>query len=146
VLAAGSELSDSDVRTAIRNSGGVKGSLLIPEAPFELLVRRAIGRLLAPALQCKDLVHAELLRIAKQSVPRDVGRFPSLQVRGHASSRGANQWGRAPRRAPCDSGERRVLFRRQESLAGRRRGAAVCERPIGFGQATSTRCRGSGER
>jgi hypothetical protein len=33
-----SELSDEDVRTAIKNSGGVKGSLLIPEAPFELLV------------------------------------------------------------------------------------------------------------
>ncbi len=27
------------MRTAIKNSGGVKGSLLIPEAPFELLVR-----------------------------------------------------------------------------------------------------------
>ncbi len=35
---ARSELSDEDVRTAIKNSGGVKGSLLIPEAPFELLV------------------------------------------------------------------------------------------------------------
>lgn len=34
-----SELTDEDVRTAIKNSGGVKGSLLIPEAPFELLVR-----------------------------------------------------------------------------------------------------------
>ena len=34
-----SELSDEDVRTAIKNSAGVKGSLLIPDAPFELLVR-----------------------------------------------------------------------------------------------------------
>ena len=33
-----SELSDEDIRTAIKNSGGVKGSLLIPDAPFELLV------------------------------------------------------------------------------------------------------------
>jgi hypothetical protein len=31
------------VRTAIKNSGGVKGSLLIPEAPFELLVCYTVG-------------------------------------------------------------------------------------------------------
>ena len=75
-----SELSDGDVRTAIRNSGGVRGTLLIPDAPFELLVRRAIARLLTPSLQCKDFVHGELLRIAGQCAPPDITRFPSLQV------------------------------------------------------------------
>lgn len=35
------------------HSGGIRGSLLIPEAPFELLVRRAIERLLPPALQAR---------------------------------------------------------------------------------------------
>lgn len=74
------ELTDEDVRTAIKNSGGIKGSLLIPEAPFELLVRRAIDRLLAPSLQCKEFVHAELLRIAAECVPPEVGRFPVLQT------------------------------------------------------------------
>lgn len=74
------ELSDEDVRTAIKNSGGIKGSLLIPEAPFELLVRKAIERLLPPALQCKDFVHAELLRIAAQCAPPEIARFPVLQT------------------------------------------------------------------
>jgi len=78
-----SELTDEDVRTAIKNSGGVKGSLLIPEAPFELLVRRAISRLLPSALQCQQFVHAELLRIASQCAPADVSRFPNLQVSSH---------------------------------------------------------------
>ncbi|PRW60097.1 dynamin-related 3B-like isoform A [Chlorella sorokiniana] len=73
-----SELTDDDVRTAIKNSGGIKGSLLIPEAPFELLVRRAIERLLPPALQCKDFVHSELLRIASQCAPPEVKRFQIL--------------------------------------------------------------------
>lgn len=73
------ELSDDDVRTAITNSGGIKGSLLIPEAPFEVLVRRAIERLLQPSLQCKEFVHAELIRIAAQCMPPDTGRFPALQ-------------------------------------------------------------------
>eukprot|EP00884_Botryococcus_braunii_P002074 jgi/Botrbrau1/11868/Bobra.126_2s0004.2 len=76
-----SELSDENMRTAIKNSGGVKGTLLIPDAPFELLVRRAINRLLAPALQCKEFVHSELLRVAAQCVPPDVARFPRLQAR-----------------------------------------------------------------
>ena len=75
------ELTDEDIRTAIKNSGGVRGTLLIPDAPFELLVRRAIGRLLTPALQCKEFVHAELLRIAGQCAPPDIGRFPALQAR-----------------------------------------------------------------
>ena len=78
---ARSELSDDDVRTAIKNSGGIKGTLLIPEAPFELLVRRAIERLLPPALQAKEFVHGELLRIAAQCAPPDAARFPVLQVR-----------------------------------------------------------------
>jgi len=43
-------------------------------------VRRAISRLLAPSLQCKEFVHGELLRIAGQSAPADVARFPVLQV------------------------------------------------------------------
>lgn len=73
-------MTDEDVRTAIKNSGGVKGSLLIPEAPFELLVRRAISRLLPSALQCQQFVHSELLRIAAQCAPADVSRFPALQV------------------------------------------------------------------
>ncbi|CAK0784287.1 hypothetical protein CVIRNUC_007491 [Coccomyxa viridis] len=76
-----SELTDEDVRTAIKNSGGVRGSLLIPDAPFELLVRKAIARLLTPSLQCKEFVHAELLRIAAQCAPADITRFPKLQAR-----------------------------------------------------------------
>ncbi|EIE21671.1 hypothetical protein COCSUDRAFT_37405 [Coccomyxa subellipsoidea C-169] len=75
-----SELTDDDVRTAIKNSGGVRGSLLIPDAPFELLVRRAISRLLTPSLQCKEFVHAELLRIAAQCAPPDIARFPKLKA------------------------------------------------------------------
>ena len=75
-----SELTEEDVRTAIKNSAGVKGTLMLPDAPFELLVRRSISRLLAPALQCKEFVHSELLRIAGQCAPPDIARFPSLQV------------------------------------------------------------------
>ncbi|KAF8057938.1 DRP3A [Scenedesmus sp. PABB004] len=75
------ELGDEDVRTAIKNSSGVAGTLLIPQEPFELLVRRSIGRLMSPALACKELVHEELLKIAEAAAPRDLGRFPALRRR-----------------------------------------------------------------
>ena len=74
-----SELSDDDVRTAVKNAGGVRGTLLIPDAPFELLAKRAIARLLPPALQCKELAVAELLRLADECTPPDVRRFPALR-------------------------------------------------------------------
>ena len=75
-----SELSDDDVRTAVKNAGGVRGTLLIPDAPFELLAKRAIARLLSPALQCKELAVAELLRLADECTPPDVRRFPALRA------------------------------------------------------------------
>lgn len=76
-----SELTDEEIRTAIKNAGGITGSLLIPEAPFELLVSRAIEGLLRPALQCREFVHQELVRIASQSVPGELSRFPRLRTR-----------------------------------------------------------------
>ena len=53
--------------------------MLIPQEPFELLVRRSIKTLLEPAIKCKDFVQEELLRIANESFPRELSRFVSLQ-------------------------------------------------------------------
>lgn len=61
------------------SSVGVSGSLLIPQEPFELLVRRAIKTLTEPAIKCKDYVQEELLRIANESIPSELSRFASLQ-------------------------------------------------------------------
>jgi len=72
-------ITDEEICTIIRNGAGVTGNLLVPQEPFELLVRRALLQLLPPSLQCKDLVHEELLRIAEQACPKDASRFPGLQ-------------------------------------------------------------------
>lgn len=60
---------------------GVSGSLLIPQEPFELLVKRSIKTLIEPAIKCKDYVQEELLRIANESVPSELSRFAALQKR-----------------------------------------------------------------
>lgn len=72
-------LSDADVRTALRNAGGVRGTLLIPDAPFEVLARGAVRRLLPPCLAAAQHAHAELLRMAEDALPPDVDRFPALR-------------------------------------------------------------------
>eukprot|EP00823_Brevimastigomonas_motovehiculus_P005625 TRINITY_DN4181_c0_g1_i1.p1 TRINITY_DN4181_c0_g1~~TRINITY_DN4181_c0_g1_i1.p1 ORF type:complete len:427 (-),score=113.72 TRINITY_DN4181_c0_g1_i1:307-1587(-) len=74
------ELTDQDIRTAIRNATGPRPSLFIPEVSFEILVKRQIERLQPPSLQCVDLVFDELKRVAAQceSAVQELQRFPVL--------------------------------------------------------------------
>ena len=73
------EVSDEEIRTAIVNCSGVKGSLLMPELPFEVLVKRLIATLEDPVLQCARFVKDELVQIAHRCEPREIARFPKLQ-------------------------------------------------------------------
>ena len=45
-------LTDSDIQTAIRNSGALKPNLFVPEVAFEILSKQQIKRLESPSLQC----------------------------------------------------------------------------------------------
>lgn len=71
-------LEDDAIRMAIQNAKGPRPSLFVPEVSFELLVKRQIGKLLAPSLECVDLVFQELLRIAEQSEHEKLKRFQIL--------------------------------------------------------------------
>lgn len=73
-----SDLTDEAIRTTIKNSAGVSGSLLIAQEPFELLTRRSIKTLLEPCLHCKELVEEELMKIARDCVSYEVSRFRNL--------------------------------------------------------------------
>ena len=56
-----SNLSTSDIRTAIRNSTGPRPSLFVPELAFDLLVKPQIKLLLDPSQRCVELVYDCLL-------------------------------------------------------------------------------------
>ena len=56
-------MSDEDIKTAIRNSNGLKPSLFVPEGAFVILVKQQIARLQEPSLQCVHLIYDELRRI-----------------------------------------------------------------------------------
>ncbi|XP_059658284.1 dynamin-related protein 3A-like isoform X2 [Cornus florida] len=73
------DLTDDDIRTAIRNATGPRNALFVPEVPFEVLVRRQIARLLDPSLQCVRLVHAELVRMSRGFEATEIQRFPVLR-------------------------------------------------------------------
>eukprot|EP00123_Amoebidium_parasiticum_P012118 comp21132_c0_seq2/m.28575 comp21132_c0_seq2/g.28575 ORF comp21132_c0_seq2/g.28575 comp21132_c0_seq2/m.28575 type:complete len:709 (-) comp21132_c0_seq2:634-2760(-) len=67
-----------DIKTAIRNASGVKPALFIPDACFELLVKRQIQLLQDPSQRCVELVYEELLRILHQCESPELGRFEGL--------------------------------------------------------------------
>lgn len=50
-------LTDTDIRTAIRNANGLRKSLFLPELAFETLLKTQILRLKLPALECAHLIH-----------------------------------------------------------------------------------------
>lgn len=73
-------LSDSDIRTAIRNSSGPRPSLFVPETAFSLLVKPQIKLLEAPSLRCVELVYEELVKICHSvgDNSTELPRFPKL--------------------------------------------------------------------
>lgn len=74
-------LTDDEIRTTIMNANGTRRALFVPEISFDILVRRQIARLEQPGIQCVDLVYEELQRIAMQSEPKELARFPFLKER-----------------------------------------------------------------
>lgn len=75
------DLTDDDVRTAIQNATGTRSALFAPEAPFEVLVRRQIARLLDPSLQCARFIYDELIKISHRCLVNELQRFPVLRKR-----------------------------------------------------------------
>ncbi|KAM0839058.1 hypothetical protein ACQ4PT_060552 [Festuca glaucescens] len=74
-------ISDEDIRTSIQNSGGPKGAMFLPEVPFEILVRRQIGRLLDPSLQCAKFIYDELVKISHGCLTSELQKYPILKRR-----------------------------------------------------------------
>lgn len=74
-------LSDDDIRTAIKNSNGLRPSLFIPEAAFEVLVKQQIARLSHPSLYCVKKVHEELKKIVDHINIQEISRFNKLEAK-----------------------------------------------------------------
>ncbi|KAI0503779.1 hypothetical protein KFK09_014722 [Dendrobium nobile] len=73
------DVSDEDIRMAIKNATGPKSALFVPEVPFEVLVRRQIGHLLDPSLQCAKFIYDELIKSSHHSLANELHRYPVLR-------------------------------------------------------------------
>ncbi|XP_072981531.1 dynamin-related protein 3B-like [Typha angustifolia] len=74
-------ITDEDIRMAIQNATGPKSALFVPEVPFEILVRRQIGRLLDPSLQCAKFIYDELVKMSHRCLAMELQRYPVLRRR-----------------------------------------------------------------
>lgn len=77
-----SGLSHNDIRNAIRNATGPKPALFVPEASFELLVKRQLRLLVEPSEKCIQQSFEELVRVVSTIEKRgNLKRFPILTKR-----------------------------------------------------------------
>merc|ERR1712137_833517 len=74
-------LTLNDIRTSIKNATGPRAALFVPDVSFEVLVRRQVGRLEDPSLQCVELVYDELQRILSSLESQELQRFQTLRER-----------------------------------------------------------------
>ncbi|GMI92434.1 dynamin-related protein 3A, non responding to oxylipins 15, ARABIDOPSIS DYNAMIN-LIKE 2 [Hibiscus trionum] len=72
-------MTDEDIAYALRNSSGLRNVLFVPEAAFEVLVRRQIAQLSDPCHQCLRFVYNELIKISQACESTGLQRFPSLK-------------------------------------------------------------------
>ncbi|XP_073526511.1 uncharacterized protein [Phyllobates terribilis] len=84
-------ISDEDIRITIHNARGPRSALFALEAPFEVLVRKQIARLLDPSLQCARFIYNELIKVglidptflfvsmSHHSMISELHRFPVLK-------------------------------------------------------------------
>lgn len=75
-------LTKTDILTAMENASGVTHTIFVSEVAFELLVKRQIGRMRDPCLQCVDLICEELKMLVQcclEDVNLRLDRFPRLQ-------------------------------------------------------------------
>ncbi|XP_020590969.1 LOW QUALITY PROTEIN: dynamin-related protein 3A-like [Phalaenopsis equestris] len=73
------DLSDHSIRMALQNAS-INGDLFVREVPFRVLLRRQIGRLLDPSLQCAKLIHDELIKTSR-SLANELHQYPVLRKR-----------------------------------------------------------------
>eukprot|EP00811_Abedinium_folium_P000610 NODE_1055_length_2630_cov_11.405114.p1 GENE.NODE_1055_length_2630_cov_11.405114~~NODE_1055_length_2630_cov_11.405114.p1 ORF type:complete len:844 (-),score=224.54 NODE_1055_length_2630_cov_11.405114:99-2411(-) len=74
-------LSDIEIRSAMRNAIGPKPLLFVPEVAFDMLTKRQIQRLEAPALECVQLVQQELKQLTSRCHSSHLARFNVLHGR-----------------------------------------------------------------
>lgn len=75
------KLTDSEIMTVIQNVQGINGGLFIPDSSFEVILKRQIGYLEMPCLECVQLVYDELQKDIIRIGDKVIHRFPLLKAK-----------------------------------------------------------------
>ena len=73
------KLTNEEILIVIKNTNGLKPSLFVPEAAFEVLIRQQIQRLQEPGLLCVKRVYDELLNTIDLISVNDISRYKLLE-------------------------------------------------------------------
>lgn len=73
-------IEDTHIRAEIENCQGMRSALIIPDAAFDNIVKKQIGKLYNPSRRCVDLVYEELRAICDLSAT-SLMRYPALRSR-----------------------------------------------------------------
>lgn len=73
------KLTNEEILIVIKNTNGLKPSLFVPEAAFEVLIRQQIKRLEEPGLLCVKRVYDELLNTLDLIDVNDISRYKLLE-------------------------------------------------------------------
>ncbi|KAL7722548.1 dynamin [Entamoeba marina] len=73
------EISDEDIKTAIKNAQGTQSSLFIPQGAFELLVRQQINRFSESSHRCVNDIQKEVSKIFSFVAAETVVRYSKLR-------------------------------------------------------------------
>ncbi|KAL7720821.1 dynamin [Entamoeba marina] len=73
------EISDEDIKTAIKNAQGTQSSLFIPQGAFELLVRQQIVRFSESSHKCVNDIQKEVSKIFSFVAAETVVRYSKLR-------------------------------------------------------------------
>jgi len=76
--------SAKEIETTIRNCMGMRAGLFVPDASFEVIIRRAIKRLNKPAQQCVSDVYEVLISIVDNLLNPNMKRYNGLAEEVHA--------------------------------------------------------------
>ena len=75
------KLTNEEILIVIKNTNGLKPSLFVPEAAFEVLIRQQIQRLQEPGLLCVKKVYDELLNTIDLINVNDISRYKLLEAK-----------------------------------------------------------------
>ena len=75
------KLTNEEISIVIKNTKGLKPSLIVPEDAFEVLIKQQIKRLEEPSLHCVKKIYSELLNSLDLIDVKDIKQYKLFEAK-----------------------------------------------------------------